>query len=131
MPMPPLAITATFAAVGLLLVWMARPLIRRQVGPNGFFGLRVTATLADPVVWYEANARCARDLQVLGILLVGGAILLPWGLGTLGGRLLVALFLGGLVVVFLRGHLVANRLFVARAEELLARGGDAPPTGAG
>lgn len=118
--MPPLALTAVFAAIGLLFLWMAQPLIRRQVGPNGFYGLRVPATLADPTVWYEANARCGRDLQALGGLLLGGALLLPWGLGDAGGRILAGVLLGGLVVVLVRGRLVANRLLIARVEEAVA-----------
>lgn len=116
--MPPLALTALFAALALLLLWMAQPLIGRSVGPNGTFGLRTAATLADPAVWYEANARCGRDLQRLGALLLGGALVLPWTLGDVGGRVLVALLLGGLVIVLLRGQWNAHRLLRERLERL-------------
>ena len=124
--MPPLAVTALFAAIGLLCLWMAQPLIRRQVGPNGLFGFRIPATFADESLWYAVNAHAGRDLQALGLLLLGGALLLPWGLGALAGRLLVALFLGGLVLVYIRGHAHAYRLVRARVAALAAAAPRAP-----
>ena len=118
-----LGATALFAALGLLLVWLAQPLVRREVGPNGLHGLRVPSTLADPEVWYAANARCGRELRALGLLVVAGAVLLPWSHDVPTARLLVALFIAGLVVVAVRGRLFADRLFRERVEAA-ARGGE-------
>src|SRR5947207_1742144 len=55
-----------FASVGLLLMGLSLPLMLRRVKPNYLYGLRVPATFADESVWYEANARSARDLFALG-----------------------------------------------------------------
>ena|SRR5688572_19390821 len=55
-----------FSAVGLLLIGLAVPLIRRRVKPNRLYGIRVNATFADDWVWYEANACGGRDLAILG-----------------------------------------------------------------
>lgn len=63
-------LVATFIGVGLLLIALAVPLIRRTVPPNRWYGLRVAATFADEWVWYEANARSGRDLLVLGAALI-------------------------------------------------------------
>lgn len=57
-----------FSAVGLLLIGLAIPLIRRRVKPNQLYGIRVSATFADEWVWYEANARSGRDLAILGAI---------------------------------------------------------------
>lgn len=61
-----------FAATGLLMIGLAIPLLRRRVAPNALYGLRVPATFASEWVWYEANARSARDLAIFG---AGGIVL--------------------------------------------------------
>ena len=50
------------AATGIVLILIALPLLFRWVGPNRMYGLRVPATFADEWVWYEANAKSARDM---------------------------------------------------------------------
>lgn len=52
---------------GFLLGIMSIPLWLRRVPPNRAFGARFPATLADPRIWYEINARAGRDLAVAGI----------------------------------------------------------------
>lgn len=66
-----------FIAVSLLCIGMSVPLMRRRVKPNGVYGLRVSATLADEWVWYEANARTGRDLLLLGLVQLAVAVLPP------------------------------------------------------
>jgi uncharacterized membrane protein len=65
-----------FTAVGVLLLGLSIPLVRRRVKPNALYGLRVPATFADEWVWYEANARSGRDLMVLGVVQIALALLL-------------------------------------------------------
>lgn len=62
-----LSFTLVFLVVGVLLVALAIPLIRRRVRPNALYGLRVDATFADEEVWYEANARSGWDLLYVGM----------------------------------------------------------------
>jgi hypothetical protein len=50
----------------LVVIALALPLMQRRVPPNGLYGLRVSATLSDEWVWYEANAASGRDLLKLG-----------------------------------------------------------------
>ena len=69
-------------AVGIVLILISLPLLLRWVGPNRLYGLRVPATFADEWVWYEANAKCARDMCVLGIALIVLAFALPMILVT-------------------------------------------------
>lgn len=71
-----LGLVVPFLAVGVLLIAVSIPLLMRRVGPNPVFGLRVPATFADPWVWYEANARSARDLVVLAVILIVVALAL-------------------------------------------------------
>ena len=62
-----------FWIIGLLLIGLAIPLLKRKVGRNSLYGLRVAETLENEDVWYEANARSARDLVRLGL----GVIVVP------------------------------------------------------
>lgn len=76
-----MALAMIFWLLGALLVGLALPLLRRKVGPNHLYGLRVGETLASEEVWYEANARSARDLVAVGVGTILGSTLLfalPW-----------------------------------------------------
>ena len=77
MPSLVIVIAILFAAVGLLMVGLAIPLMRRRVAPNGTYGLRIAATFADEWVWYEANARSGRDLAIFGVIQSLVAVLPP------------------------------------------------------
>ena len=63
-----------FIGTGLLFILLGVPLTMRRVGPNGWYGLRVPATLADDWVWYEANARSGRDFVVVGLCQIVAAV---------------------------------------------------------
>ena len=122
--MHPLLTSATFAAVGVLLMALAVPLMRRRVPPNATYGLRVRATLADRTVWYEANAASGRDLFALGAALLVAALVVPWAAGRWGPPLLAGAAAAGALVAAWRGTRHANRLF---AERQRAAGASAPP----
>ena len=64
-----------FAFLGLLLIGLALPLLRRKVPPNRWYGFRVPLTLKDPDVWYAVNAWAARWLSMAGVELFVGALL--------------------------------------------------------
>jgi hypothetical protein len=63
-------------AVGLLMMAMSLPLIRRKVPPNSSYGLRVRKTLDDPSIWYEANEYAGRCLFGLGVWVALGSLAL-------------------------------------------------------
>jgi uncharacterized membrane protein len=65
---------ALYVGAGLLLIGLAVPLIRRKVRPNGWYGFRVRQTLADPEVWYAANAYAGRCLLGIGVITVLTAV---------------------------------------------------------
>lgn len=67
----------TFSLIGLFFIGLSIPLLRRRVGPNGWYGLRVPATLQDEEIWYEANAKTGRDMLLLGVLQLILALGLP------------------------------------------------------
>jgi len=70
-----------FWLLGLLFIGLAIPLLRRRVRPNALYGLRVQETLENEEVWYEANARSARDLLWIGVATIVVPTLLmgtPW-----------------------------------------------------
>lgn len=109
-------IRALFVLLGVLLVALAVPLMRRRVPPNGY-GLRVPATLADEWVWYEANARCATGMLALGVLVAGMALVLPMVWAVEPAHL--SLVLAGTVAVgalanAIWGSVVAERLLRER-----------------
>lgn len=112
--MPPLLTSLTFAAVSVLLMALAVPLMRRRVPPNHTYGLRVRATLADPEVWYEANAASGRDLFGLGAVLLVVSLTVPWVAGRWGPPLLAGGVTLGALGMAWRGTRHANRLLAAR-----------------
>lgn len=65
-----------FAGTGALIVALAVPMATRRVPPNPMYGLRVSATLEDESIWYEANARSGRDGIVAGIAIIVVALVL-------------------------------------------------------
>jgi uncharacterized membrane protein len=77
MPSLVVIIAILFVAVGLLMMGLAIPLMRRRIAPNQTYGLRTAATFADEWVWYEANARSGRDLAIFGVIQSLVAVLPP------------------------------------------------------
>ena len=61
---------ALYVGAGLLLIGLSVPLIRRKVRPNAWYGFRVRQTLADPEVWYAANAYAGKYLLGIGVITV-------------------------------------------------------------
>lgn len=104
-----------FSGSGILLIVLSIPLIRRRVRPNAIYGLRVPATLADEVVWYEANAQSGRDLCIVG----GVQLLVAVGLWVIPGVSIDAYVLVNTVVIS-AGALIAAVLGWRRANRLLA-----------
>src|SRR4051794_31006221 len=108
-----------FPLLGLLFIALGWPMATRRVPPNRWYGLRVPATFADKMVWYDANAVTGRDMMGLGIVLALVALLLPRivSVSTPTYALVCALVLGGGSLIFaLRGWLLANRLLRERRE---------------
>ena len=106
-----------FASVGLLLMGLALPLMLRRVKPNYLYGLRVPATFADESVWYEANARSARDMLALGFceLLLALVPLIDTTMPLATYALGNAIFMGaGAITIAIIGCLRANRLLRER-----------------
>lgn len=69
-------ILVLYIILGLLMVVIAVPLIKRKVKPNGLYGFRVPQTLNDPEVWYAVNAHFGRRLLVTGVATTLAALLL-------------------------------------------------------
>jgi uncharacterized membrane protein len=114
------SLAPVFVAVSLLFIGLAVPLIKRRVGPNRLYGLRVPATLVDEWVWYEANAQSGRDLAVMGVMGLLVAVLLPLAPNvTLQQYALVnVLFLLlGMLMFAVTGWRRANRLLAQRRAE--------------
>jgi hypothetical protein len=65
-----------YVLVGLLFAALGRPLMRRKIGPNAVYGYRVSKTLSDPKVWYDANEYHGRCLIWYGVTLAVCGIVL-------------------------------------------------------
>jgi len=108
---------AVFVAIGLLSIVIGLPLAGRRVPPNRWYGIRLPATFADEYVWYETNAAGGRHLMVLGIIVVGVAVIPPQ-LATLSAAQYAGVCSGVLAVgssaMVVRGWRLANRLLGAR-----------------
>jgi uncharacterized membrane protein len=114
---PPILVDL-LAAAGVLLMAVAVPLMLRRVPPNGWYGVRLPATLADRAVWYDANARSGRDLFVLGGLFTALVLGLPRVAPGVAGLARILVPMGamsiGTIVVLVRAMLHAERLLAAR-----------------
>lgn len=71
--------------LGFLWIALAIPLVLRKIRPNFWYGFRTPRTLADPELWYVANAFCGKALIAAGcatlVLWAGFAGMhaaLPW-----------------------------------------------------
>ncbi len=101
-----------FPLLGLVSIAIGWPLLRRRVPPNRWYGIRVRATLADPAVWYQANAACGGDLVRLGAVLLAVSVALAFmpGLPDLGYvAICSAVFLAGSSRAVGRGIRIAQR----------------------
>ena len=108
------------AGVGFLMMGISIPLIRRQIGPNSAYGLRIPATFADREVWFEANAKSGRDLFVLGLV----QFALGLGLAAVPARFEklyvladVVVLVGGGVLCLIAGSRRAERLLATRRRQ--------------
>ena len=116
-----------YGSVGVLLMLMAVPLMRRRVPRNGVYGVRFAAALADDRIWYEANALGGRDFFVLGAAIVAVAV---WLSGQAGipepGRslILTSATVTGVLLVGLISWLRVRRL---AAGHRVAPGDDPSP----
>ena len=90
---------ALYVGAGLLLIGLSVQLIRRKVRPNNWYGFRVRQTLADPDVWYAANAYAGKRLLAVGVITVLTAV----GLYRVPGIALdtYALACGGIILAAL------------------------------
>ena len=67
-------ILVLYVAIGLLLILVAIPLIRKKIKPNHLYGFRVPQTLNDPEVWYATNAFAGKRMIAAGICTVLAAL---------------------------------------------------------
>jgi uncharacterized membrane protein len=110
-----------FAALfvpGVALIATGVPLVRRRIPPNMFYGVRLTATLGDEVVWYEINARGGRDFIWIGVgntvvaaasVIVGDSWSIPFRIFLPLGLLAIALVLDTIVLARAASRLAASR----------------------
>jgi uncharacterized membrane protein len=104
------------AGTGIVLILIALPLLFRRIGPNGIYGLRIPATFADEWVWYEANARSARDMCVLGVVLI--VLSIAESISGIPRNIYLPIVgvttIGGVIIVAIVGWRRANRLLEGR-----------------
>ncbi len=106
---------ALYAALGLLFMGVSRPLIRRRVGPNYFYGFRTPKTLSNPDIWYPANEFCGRRMFAAGVLILVCALLLsPLNLWGEKGFGLYTLAMVGIMMVSIFGAVIASFRFLNR-----------------
>ena len=89
---------AIIAGSGVVLIALGIPLWLRRVKPNHMYGFRIRATLENEDIWWVVNARCGRQLFLLGIISIAmGIIAAPVDLGKRGAS--DALYLWILILV--------------------------------
>ncbi len=99
---------------GACMVGSGFPLALQKIGPNRWYGFRVSRTLADPSTWYEVNRVVGRDLVVSGLVVLVASLLVAWLRADDRIRLPVGSITGGIVltcllVVGVHGYWVLGR----------------------
>ena len=94
-------------AVGPALILLSIPLVLRWIPRNRLYGFRVPSTLRDDAIWYDVNARSARQFLLLGVSMVALEFVLPL---SFRNQVLSAVALAGLVVITAINWQRANRL---------------------
>lgn len=59
-----------FLVSGAVLIGISIPLIQGRVGPNRWYGFRVSGTLEDPKIWYSVNTYSGRRLLGVGVAVI-------------------------------------------------------------
>ncbi len=106
------SIVVLYLGIGILLTFLGIPLWRGLVPPNRWYGVRVSATMADVPVWYAANARFGRTMTIVGIavaLAAAVALALGWTTPT-AATILAAVVIGGVVLAGFDAVAVARRV---------------------
>jgi VIT1/CCC1 family predicted Fe2+/Mn2+ transporter len=112
----PAILAIGIAMLGLVLIGLSGPMGRGEIEPNRTVGLRTADTLADPAVWYAANAASGRDLFRFGATLLAAAVLLSWVLGRAAVAALTVPVVAGLLALGVVGSLRAARLRAAASQ---------------
>ena len=101
-----------FAAVGLLFIGLAVPLIKRRIPPNHLYGFRVAATLASEEVWYAANEYAGRQLRLLGVIILAAItiLLLLQVEEILFTIIMTVLLVGGVAMTVIHSFIYLQRL---------------------
>jgi hypothetical protein len=94
-------------ALGPVLILLAIPLVFRWVPRNRLYGFRVGATLRHDAIWYDVNAYSARQMLLLGAVMVTLEFVLPVALRN---QVLSAVAVIGLVFITVTNWRRANRL---------------------
>ncbi|MEW6103794.1 MAG: SdpI family protein [bacterium] len=71
-----ISLIISFLFVGLLEIGLSIPLILEKVPPNYLYGFRTKKTLSNKEIWYKANKYTGKDLLVIGLILLVGALIL-------------------------------------------------------
>ena len=101
-----------FWSLGLVMIGVAIPLMKRKVPRNHFYGMRTRETLKSDAVWYEANAYAGKYLLWIGIgtILVSSSLFtLPWRNMDHYAYVCLGLLFVNFVQLFIRSSMVAKR----------------------
>jgi uncharacterized membrane protein len=86
---------------------LAIPLWHGKIAPNKTYGVRTKRTLADPELWYRANAVVGRNLAIFSIVLACITVAFHFTLArthfVLSANLLAAVLLIGIAAITIHG----------------------------
>jgi uncharacterized membrane protein len=71
-----LLLTGMYTFLGLLLIAVALPMVKRKVPRNPIYGFRTPKTLSRDDIWYKANEYSGRTLVVVGVVTTLTALIL-------------------------------------------------------
>ena len=78
-----------FLWIPAVLVAVSIPMLLGMVPPNGLYGFRTRASMADPAIWYASNRAAAVYLILAAALSIGVYLLLKHTVSSLHTQVLI------------------------------------------
>src|ERR1043166_6341149 len=103
-----------YAAMALLLMLAAVPMIIERVPPNRWYGFRTPRTQSDPKVWYPANRIAGQYLAFAGLLIelatLGVTFLQTEMTPATGATILIIVGIGSIVAATVLSFIALRRI---------------------
>lgn len=108
-----LALAAVYEAVAVLFLVLAARMAQGRLSPNGFVGIRTSATMQSSEAWYTGHRAAAGEVRLDGLIMAGSGLVLGVAavLGAPDGAITAIVLASSalVVIVLLKASVTAGR----------------------